>query len=330
MSKFIGRRVNIGIGKETVRGVYGVAASYWLPHMDISCDDRINFVVDDTSLNVIEDAQSQDITSKYMEGSMSGRVNDTSFGLILLATLGTEVKSSVGGETLVFDHAFTLAESSQHQSLCIMTNDPNQTGASSIKYNLAMIDTLELNAEINAYLTYKVDFRGNTAATSNQTPSYPAPENIFLPQVGTVSIASTYGGLPGTTAQIKKFNLSIKKNIEDDIIIGNVSPIDRLNKKFEVTGQMELMYEDRSYIDTILLGDLAKAMRVAFVNTTTIGSTSNPTLTVDLARVKITEVGRNIKNNDLVTQTVKFKAFYSISDALMLKMTLRNLLASTY
>ena len=36
------------------------------------------------------------------------------------------------------------------------------------------------------------------------------------------------------------------------------------------------------------------------------------------------ELGRSFKVNDLVYQTIKFKAVYSISDTLMIKATLTN------
>lgn len=329
MTKIIGRKFSIGLGKETTRGT-AVTSAYFIPKMELSIDDKVNVINDDSSIGVIEDAITSDITGKYSEGSISGRVYDKSFGLILLSTFGTETSSTqVGGETLVYDHLFNVLESAQHQSLTINASDPN--GGTGLSYALGMIETLDIDFEINKYLTYKAGFRANASASSTVTPSFTA-ENGFRPQDGVFKFASSLSGLTGASAvSIKKGTLSIKKNLEDDFIIGTTTPADRLNKAFVVEGTLELLYNDRTMIDTDLLADLAQACRIQFINSSvTIGTSSNPQITFDLGKVKFHEVARKMANNDLIQQTVKFKAFYSMTDSMMVKATLRNLQSATY
>ena len=131
--------------------------------------------------------------------------------------------------------------------------------------------------------------------------------------------------------QIKKASLSFKKNTEDDEVLGSIDPVDRLNKQFAVTGSFELFYTDRTMIDTIMLGDIYKAVNLKAINSgVTIGTTSHPSLTINLARVKLAEVSRKIDSKNIVSQTVKFTAFYSLSDTEMLDITLRNTVTSAY
>ncbi len=174
-------------------------------------------------------------------------------------------------------------------------------------------------------------FRANASTTGTLTPSYSA-ETAFLPQYGVVKFASALAGLDAASAiAVKKVNLNFKHNLEDDFSIGSVAATDRLNKAYEVTGSIELLYSDRTYIDTDLMATLAQALRIQLVNTdVTIGSTSRPTLTFDMAKVKLEEVARSIKNNELVAQTLKFKAFYSLTDSSMITAKLRNLQAAVY
>lgn len=329
MSKFIGRRFNIGIAKEAVRGT-ALAAQYWMAKMELNIDDRINFATDDSSVGVIEDGQSQDITNKYAEGSISGRITDASFGLILAATLGSE-GSVVAVETGVKDHVYSVGQSAQHPSLTFSVVEANSNSGSGFAYALGMIDQLAIDIEIGKYAMYKLDFRANAGAALSNTASY-TNENPFKPQDCIFKTASSLSGLAGASAiQIKKANITIKKNIEDDVVLGTVTPIDRLNRQFSVEGSIELLYNDRTQIDTNMLGDLAVAMRFQFINTAvTIGATSNPTLTMDLAKAKISEVARKIDNNGIVSQTLKFKAFYSLSDAKMIAATLRNTVSAVY
>jgi hypothetical protein len=77
--------------------------------------------------------------------------------------------------------------------------------------------------------------------------------------------------------------------------------------------------------------DVQKALRLtAQMTGTTIGATSNPTLTIDLAKVKFTEVARKLDNDNTVTQTLKFKAHYSLADSKMITATLRNTVVTAY
>lgn len=325
MAKFIGRVYNIGIGKESVRGT-AVTASYWLPDSTLTVDDKIKVVKDETSIGVIEDGVGQDLTSRFAEATLEGRITDLSFGLILKALLGTDTVGAV--ETGVKDHVFTMLQSAQHPSLAISVTSPNET--SGRVYPLAMIDSLDLTFELDKYGMYKAVLKANTSAAQSNTVAYTA-ENAFRPQDITVGYAANLSGLGSpTTVAAKKITLSFKKNTEDDQVLGNVDPIDRLNKQFQCEGSLELFYTDRVMIDTIMLGDLYKALQVTLTSTVLIGAASHPTVTIRLARIKLSEVARKVDNNGIVSQTVKFTAYYSIGDTEMLDITLRNTVTAAY
>jgi hypothetical protein len=326
MTKLIGRKFNVGIGKESTRGT-AVAADYWLPKMDFSHGDKISEVVHESSIGTIHDAENSHIVEKFSEGKLKGRIADTSFGLILEAVFGGDVATLVA--TGVYDHVFSVLESAQHPSLTVDISEPN--ASTGIRYALSMIDSLEVTFEIKAYGQYEISFRGNKNVAGANTASFTV-ENIFLPQHASVKFATNLAGLAGASAiSVKKATIKISKNIEDDQVIGTLDAIDRLNKQFSVEGSVELTYEDRSYIDTIMLGGLSKAMRIAFTNSdVTIGVGSNPTITFDMASVRLSEVARTISNDDIVKQTLNFKAYYSIADTQMIKATLRNTKTTAY
>lgn len=394
MTVFIGRLFNIGIGKETTRGT-AIAAAYWIQKTDFAVEDHISTVIDDASINTIEDAQQQEITQKYSQGTIGGRITDQTFGLMLMATLGTDTLGAV--ETGVKDHVFTVLETAQHPSLTLTVNEPNATGASSLLYPLGMIDSLNIHFEVGKWATYKMAFTANAPSNASSTVAF-VTENGFNPQYCTLQMAPTYTGLIGgitatgtaastvnvtalsisttllqvgmtvtatnlpagativaivsanaftlsvaTTGAIgtmtfgaavlnaRMVDITIQKNIEDDLTIGSLAAADRFNKQFVITGSFTIVYKDRSYIDTIMYGDQNKALRFIAKNTgITIGTVSNPTLTFDLALTNLQEVARSDKNSDIMLQTVKFKAFYSVTDSLMTKITLRNTVTTAY
>ncbi len=325
-SEFIGRQTDIGIAKESVRGT-AVAATFFVPHMDFTFDEKVEQVVDESSVGVIEDSIDANVTEKITEGSLEARIQVETFGLFLLNLLGAVSTTVDTPESGVNEHEFTVAQSAQHQSLTISVKEPN----SAKQYPLAMLNSLEINVALNQYALMTAELRSKKGETAAITPSYVAGDEkkIFLPQHGTFKAAVDLAGLgaaPETT--IRNLTFSIAKNLEDDQVIGSTDPADILNKQFAIEGEVELLYRDSSFID-FLLADTARALRLTLTNTDiTIGAVSNPKLEIDLARVKFSEVTKPFALNDLVVQTLSFKALYSLTDAELVKITLTNTTAS--
>lgn len=323
MSKFIGRLVDVGIAKEASRGTAESSATFFLPKLSLSVDDGIEQVIDESSVGIIEDATEASTVAKFAEGEIEGNIESESIGLLLLAALGT-VNTTGPSESTVYTHTFTVSQSAQHPSLTIFQDDPNQD----YKYPLAMISQLDLDISIGQYAKYMAVFRSKAGETATISPSY-TRGSTFLPQHGSVKIASAVSGLAAASAiDIRSIQLSIIKNTEDDRKLGSLDQADILNKQFAVEGTLELVFNDNTF-KTDQLADTAKAMRIRLTNTNvTIGSTLNPQVTIDLSKVKFGEFKRNYGNDDIVTATVNFKAFYKLSESDMIEAQLVNTTAS--
>lgn len=318
--KILGRRISLGVAKETVRGTAETAATFYLPLLSKSYDEKIEQVVDESSIAVIEDSVDAKIIKKFAAGDFECNIGDKSFGLLLLSLLGT-VGSAVK-ETTAYNHTFSLAQTAQHQALTMFVDDPN---VQDYKYPLGMVESLEINLETGKFATFKIGVRSKKGATATLTPSYTA-ENNFLAQHAVFKIATNLAGLTAASAiSIKKITLKFSPKLEDDNVLGSVEPADFNNTEFSVDGSVELTYDDATFI-TALTGDTAKAMRLDMINTdVTIGATSNPELKIDFAKVKFQEVARKMDNKSIITQTLKFKAFYSMTDSQLLSIVLTNL-----
>jgi hypothetical protein len=194
MTKFIGPQYSIGIGKESTRAT-AVAAAYWMPWSSLSIDDKVKFAKDDTSRGVIEGGVGQEITTFTSEATLDGIMLDQSFGLILKALFGTETKTTV--ESGVDQHAFSVSESAQHPSLTLSVYGPNES--SGLAYPLAMLDTLDIDFELDKYATYKAVFKANKNTAQSNTVAF-VSENRFRPQDGLFAIAPTLAGANGTLA----------------------------------------------------------------------------------------------------------------------------------
>ena len=131
---------------------------------------------------------------------------------------------------------------------------------------------------------------------------------------------------------LKSFKLSIDENIEDQDVLGSVAPSDFLNKEFKVEGTIEAIYQNITDFKSQALAtpNLASALLIDIKNTdVTIGSATNPELTITLDQVYFTEYSRPLKVKDLVYQTMKFVGTYNLSNTDMIKMVLKNTV-STY
>lgn len=318
MAKFIGRLVDIGIKKETTRGTAESAATFYLPKMSFSYDDKVMQVIDESSVGVIEDATDAVVIGKFAEGEFEGKVGSKSIGLLLLGTLGTV--STTTTQSTAYVHTYSVQEDAQCDSMTVFQDDPNQDYV----YGLGMVDKFELTMELEKFTSVKVGFRSKVGTTASLSPSY-ITETNFLPQHGSLTYATTLAGLSGgTVVPIRSIKITISKNVEDDRKLGSIHPVDILNKQMSVEGEMELIFDAETF-KTQQLADTALALRIRMTNSdVTIGSNLNPQLTIDLARVKIKEFSRNYGNDDIVTATVTFQAFYSIADAQMIAMELIN------
>ncbi len=320
MGNLLGRRISLGIAKESVRGTAEAAATFYLPLLSKSYDEKIGQVIDESAIAVIEDSAEAKIVKKFAGGDFECNIGDKSFGLLLLSLLGAV--SSAVKETTAYNHTFSIAQSAQHQALTMFVDDPN---VQDYKYPLGMVESLEINLETGKFATFKIGVRSKKGATATLTPSFTA-ENNFLAQHATFKIATNIAGLAAASAiNIRKITLKFSPKLEDDDALGTVEPVDFNNTEFSVDGSVELVYNDATFI-TALTGDTAKAMRLDMINTdVTIGATSNPELKIDLAKVKFQEVARKMDNKSIITQALKFKAFYSITDSKLLDIVLTNL-----
>ncbi len=328
MSKGIGRLLQFGIAKETVRGTPESAASYWIPFSELDFNEKFNLVEDDQSRGIIEDTVGQSKVKEWAEGSMKAPIADKHFPLILYSILGTlGTADNADSDASVKDHTITVAQSSQHQALSLFVDDP--LAAQDYKHGNGAISSLEIHYELNRFLDYTLGLKAKKGATATLTPSSTS-ENRFLPQHLTFKLASSYSGLGAASAMnIRSLTLKIEHNLEDDDVLGSAAPADFLNKQFSIEGTLEATWNNESDFKTSALATTAKAMRIDLVNSdVTIGSAAHPQIRIDLAKVIFKEITRPIKINDIVRQTLSFKAHYSLSDSLMISALATNVVAS--
>jgi len=329
MGKGIGRQIQIGLSKEAVRGTAETAVTYWLPVTEATVEDYVEKAVDDQVNGVIEETSGSSITKKAAKASVKMYAGDKSFPLLLVLALGAVSSGdNADSDASIKDHSITVSQSVQHPAATIFVDDP--VGAADYKHALGCLDSLEIAAEPGKRVELSAAFRAKAAVTAGSLSPAKTAENLFLSSHVSIKIAATVAGLTGATAiAARNLKLSIKKNLEDEDTIGSTSQTDTLNRNLAIEGEFEATWSGDSDFKTAYLAGTAQAMRIDFLNgDVTIGNAAHPEVKMDFYKVTFEELTRPLKGNDVVKQTVKFKAHYSLADAKSVVVTATNAVAS--
>ena len=302
MVKWIGRRMSIGIGLESTRGKL-VAPSYWVNALSFNHEDKVIKARTNAGYGGIWGGSQSLVAQKWAEGEMEIEMGDKSFGEILHATLGTVSTISQDG---AYKHTFTLQNDNKHDSLSIQTVDP----IGNLSFARAMIENLTIDFIPEDLVKYTVGFRSEPSLDGSVSASYSA-ENKFLGRHLNFKIAADTSSFSNATVCLRRLSLTFTKNLEDSYCLGNKIPVDINNKKFEITGELELDYEDRTYRDYMLDGDY-KALRIDLVNTDVTIGTTNPSFRIDLSKVDFHDWDADHVLDDITSQTLQFTALYDL------------------
>jgi hypothetical protein len=310
-AKYIGRRVNVGIAKETVRGT-AVAATYSVPKTNLTVDDKANVVRSGESFGDISGVGSQSIVAGRMSaGALEGEINVNSFGLILLSALGSV---STVAQNSDYKHTFTMANTNIHQSLTIHVENPNNE-----KYFAgSVIDSLEINVAPEEIVTFSAGFKGRKGNDTTYTASYTTEDFKFVGRDLSFKVAADTTGLAAATAlSVKALKLTINKNSDYDWVCGTLEPEDVLNKQVTIQGQITFNYEDDTW-KNYMTGGTKRAVRIQLTNTRDTMASENPSFLLDLYSVDFSEWEPQLANDDIATQTINFTALYDYTNAKMI------------
>ena len=306
--KWIGRRQSIGIGRETTRGTKATTA-FWLNVLSFSFSDIPERALSEASFGNIYGGDQAPLTTIHGEGEMEVELGADSFGLILYALLGQAPSTTGPADTVAYTHTYTVADdSNQHTSLTLATTDP----IGDLAYRLAMIDSLTLNIVPNAIISYTVNFMSQGSMDFDSAAASYTSEGKFVGRNLDFKIASLTSGLgAASVTKLKSLSLTVSKNAEISATLSTLHPEDVVNKKFEITGELSLDYENRTLFGFITDGSY-KAIRIDLTGSTILtgGATTYPQFTLDLSKVNFENFSPDFSNDEIVTQTLSFNALY--------------------
>lgn len=319
MAEIIGKDIEVGFAVENERGTAQTSAEKWMKKVVADILIHAEHAIDDGSRGVLEDSDSRRVVKKWIEGALEGVVQADAIGYLFYNLYGADAESNVSGS--VYDHVFTLSESIEHASLSFFLKD----GAVQQKvYNNGMVGSMELIASTDDLVRFTANIIAKDEADNSDTPGYNT-EYDFIGRDIEIKVADTEGGLGDATAtKIKNLLIKWDPGIVKDHVLGAYVPDDIYNAKMSIEGNFTKNFNDATFKD-LFANDSSKYIQITITGAADIGGGSYPTITLLLYKARVTEWTRAGGQDELVTETVEFKAFYNADDKKQSQLTLRNL-----
>lgn len=303
------RTCNIGIGKETTRGT-AVSPTMFLQATDWDFQDQAEVVKTERTLGIMEAYKDQFVSKKWCEGQITLEALDKTSGYFLLGALGSVSSEEDMNDSGVYHHTFGILQSPQNPSFTLY----EKRGAlETLQYRNSIISSLDFAFTTGDYVKMTANVKGFNGETATITPVY-ENEHVFTANNVSVKLADDYADLD--TAEevcVQDLSLSINNNPIDIECLGHQTPKDFLKGQVEITGSMTMIFHDTEQRD-MALNNLSKAMVISMVDTnSTIGTSSNPALTIDLPLVKFETQGISGGANDYLSITLNFTGYYDLT-----------------
>lgn len=322
MSAVLGRTRAYGLGKESVAGT-AVAATKWIPQMDLTVEDKIDRIYDTSALGTRFGEFAADTNMTSADGNINGVVYDQSFGMIALAAMGSVSTATHPSATGVKVHTFSIA--STLPTYTISTNDANE----GIRFAYGILDTLELKMSQGEYVSFASTWKALQGATAANTVTY-VSENRFRPQDVVVKIASSVAGLGAATPlRVKDLTLKLNNNIITEPRLGTTNP-DYYPGVVQTTLEMGRLYLDTS-IKSLVFGTTPQAMSIAITRSDVqigTGTPTNPSIVLTFQPSVFTQWGRDGGLDDLKHEAFTFQPIFSTTTSKAWDLALTNVEAS--
>lgn len=303
MTKFVGRRGTLGLGREATKGV-PVTPTYYCPYVTMSFFDRATQVAEEQGMGNIADQDSIYVTMTMGEGDIESQLYDQALGYILSSLLGA-TPTTTGGSP--YTHTYTLNSTNVPQTLSLYWQDPDR----SYMFPQAVVESLKMSVSPAGIVSWTVHFKSKTARNwATLTPSFTTLGSKFLHQHLIFKTAANVGALSAASnISTKELELTIDRKTIFDEVIGTVEPEDILSLPISVEGSVTLNLEDDTWRNYMLAGTY-KSMEIKLLN----GASSS--LDLVFPRVNFSEWEPDYTLNEIAKQKINFKANYDSANAL--------------
>lgn len=260
----------LGLAKEVTWGT-GVTPSYFIPFSDVKADDVIEYIADNGIRGAMAETYNEIPGFKQGNVEISGDVFPDSFGLALLAILGTD---TVTGSSSPYTHSFKLARTAQPPSITVNRFD----GTNIRQWAGEVAEQLDIKWAEKAALAYTLKMQGKSS-TVNAGPVTPTPTSTipFTNWIFTANLGGTQN------LHVIGFDFTIKRKLYvQHAVSNNQDPTSVTALALSATGKITFDKAD----DSELLMYLNNTQPSLIITGTQPGSSA--VLTIQLSKAALT------------------------------------------
>jgi len=303
--KYIWRQINVGFAKETTRWT-AVAPTFWYPKTNIDFDEKIETVIDESSLWVKVKGTDIEVIKRYGEWTVEWYARVNSIGLLFLNLLGKDTVTELQANE-AYEHKFEIDNNAMAPSLTVSTAEPN----GDYMYPLAMLKSFTISAKVWEFISISAEFKSKKWESATLTATYPDNDYKFSARHSIFKMATDLAGLPwASEACIETFELTISRTTEEEYCLNSwVDVWDLIDWTIEITWSIVATYNDEATYKVPALNWETRAMELKLVDTNIdLGGWNNPTIDITMPKVAFTDYGRDKWNDNTVKQNLWFTA----------------------
>jgi hypothetical protein len=322
MSVALARLGWMGIGIESTPGV-PVSPTDYIPYTANTLRGKHDPLADIAARGLREKDYSSVIGKQWGEGDVTVNLDPTLSGYFFKMALGSESTVPNGG-TGVYDHTFSVAESSVPASASIVFDKVAYREI----YPYSVLESLEL-AVSNGLATLKSTIKGQFPVTSVSGSNTTSSGTVFAfkdlqVQFG-VNVASAQAAAP---TKVTSFNLKVNNNVEQIFKSGSPQPDTIAVRDLAVSGEYGMMLESKAEVNNYY--NLNKQCAIFTFTGRGIGGGLSELIRITLYNYRLQDVPIETGISNLFAIKSSLMAEYSKADGKMLDILCRNLKATTY
>lgn len=309
-NEYIGKFSEIGFALEDVRGTAETAPTKSVKKITAEFYNNVEKAEDESVVATVMDVNKLRKTQEWYEGDVSMNLHADTIGYLLTNIFGNVESATEGGG---YKHTFTQEEGITRQTFTTFVKEGD---VKQEKVAGTVVSTLSLSAEQDGYVSADIGLIGRSGEDDTSSFSY-GKEYDFIGKDISLTLGDSKGELDsgGTTIEIKSLTIEVDTGSAPDFVSdGDYTPQEVFQGNLNINGTLELNYGGDDLYD-LYNSDTSKYMRIEIADDADIGSGTNPTVQIDLHRVFVEDWDRSSGQDEVVTQTVNFRATYNEDEA---------------
>ncbi len=274
-----------------------------------------NVVENESAMGVVERVNDSEVTNKWVEGTLGGKVTVETVGFLMLGMWG-EVVSSAPDVDGIVTHTYSMKQSSEPTALSVTRVTPLKTE----RFTYGTVESFELEAEAGGYVTVSSAIKARVGESTTATPAF-VEEAEFTSKHITIKTSADLAGLTGAPvikARSLKLNGEREATAFDPLGTDDKPEFDL--GTFEAKGEFVVRATSTEY-EEAYLANARHAMEIAMVN-------GDESLVFTASKVRFRELESSRDRDDIVTATISYFCEFDVATNSSIVPVLKNKRAS--